>query len=179
MPARAALKIVPDTPVVAGVHSAECLAGAQSIIDKKGAQWLSGIACGSMVAYDGKEFHTCAAKGAVCHAHLTHTFLEGRYNYDTNRREYSPKEYVKNPFLYVLIQKRDRRATAVKAELHERYVNFLLKESPARNFLLNRDNDKETRNGGVIIDIWNLGRAGTLWISKALRAQYEEHRWEK
>lgn len=65
---------------------------------------------------------------------------------------------------------------AMRPSLGETYRDLLLwiaRESPYAYAVLNRDNEEEILNKGMVIDLALCGRGGALWLCKATRACVE------
>jgi len=139
--------------------SEKCLAKAQELVDKKGSQWVSGIACGNFITPSGEigeGGYNDGSTGMVCHAFVT--------SYQGDHKE---------PFLFVNVMKSKRMANGGDAE-ERAFVEYICQWSPVRNFIINCDKIDELMNGGVVIDCLAAGSAVTLWICKTLRILYEE-----
>lgn len=128
--------------------SEEALQAAYKLLKKYPQQWSYGVACwDSFCKTTGNSKGYGGASGAACHNGVCHS---------------SQKAYVVN---------------AHKPAAHGKFPEFtkwVCREGPFSHGIINKDNEEQILNQGIIIDGDAVGRGGVLWLCKALRTTVEE-----
>lgn len=126
----------------------EALEEAYKLLEGYPAKWTHGVACWLSVSKEtGKLRGTYGISGAACHNGVTGS---------------SPKSYIINVH---------------KPAYQGKYPDFtkwVCRESPFAHGIVNKDNEEQILNQGIIIDGDAVGRGGVLWLCKALRYTVED-----
>lgn len=134
---------------------------------KESGTWQTGVCRGKCVYLDGKHLQE---GHQYCHSWVTsgYTAATGVGGWEAWDKEYSK---TAQPFLTLSCHSKVRSRTVCSPEACDFLVLWMARESPFKEFILNRDDEKSLTEGGVILlcGPGGLPLAQAMWVCKVLR----------